>query len=229
MNTNRIPIGQLVAAELERQGHSVQWLADRVCTSLQNCYKMLHATTINTDVLRSLSIALNHNFFADYAALLELPQTPPPTLKPKPLPDLHDEFYALAEPYLRSYGYKGKMNGRWLTVWLGDPKIDIFHWSHYNYPGYEYVTLQYKLKDKRLKDMNYLGGVALANELSLYTSYWKLAYLYDKNVILARYHCCVYYPQELVDHLNISNALFCDLYEDFQEMLPGILEDFPKN
>lgn len=229
MNTNRIPIGKLVADELKCQDKTVQWLAKNINTSLQNCYKMLHAESLNTDVLRILSIALNHNFFADYAALFELPQTPPPTLKPEPLPNLHDEFYALAEPYLKRYGYKGKMDGRWLTVWLGDPKINIFHWTHINYPDYEYVTLQYKLIDKRLKDMNYLGGVVLANELSLYTSHWKLAYLYDKKVILAQYHCCVYYPQELVDHLNISNALFCDLYEDFQEILPGILEDFPKD
>lgn len=229
MNKNRIPIGKLIADELERQGQSVMWLADRANTSLQNCYKMLHATSLNTDVLRTLSIALNHNFFADYAALLELPQTPPPALRPEPIPDFHQEFYALAEPYLKSYGYKGKMNGRWLTVWLGDPKIDIFHWPHYNYPGYEYVTLQYKLRDKRLKDMDELGGPVLANELSLYSSYWRLTYLFKKRVILAQYHCCVYYPQELVDHLNISNELFCKLYEDYQELIPCILKDFPKN
>ena len=228
MNTNRIPIGQHVAAELERQGKNVQWLADRVNTSLQNCYKMLHAESLNTDVLRTLSIALNHNFFADYAELLELPQTPHSVKEPNPLPELHDEFYALAEPYLKRCGYKGKMNGRWLTVWLGDPKIDIFHWTHTNYPGYEYVTLQYKLKDKRLKDMDELGDPVLANELSLYSSYWKLTYQYKKRVILAQYHCCVYYPQELIDHLDISNQLFCKLYEDYQELIPGILKDFPQ-
>ena len=92
MNTNRIPIGQLVADELKRQGKNVQWLAGNINTSLQNCYKMLHATSLNSDSIRVISLALDHNFFADYAALMERPQTPPPTLKPEPPPNCTMNF-----------------------------------------------------------------------------------------------------------------------------------------
>lgn len=229
MAVDTIQIGRLVSEELERQGQSVQWLADQINTSLQNCYKLLHATSVNTATLQRLSKALNHDFFADYTALLELRQTSYMPLKPQELPNLHDEFYALIEPYLKGADYKGRINNGMLTVWNGDPRIEIHHWKDTSTSTYEYVSLWFKLKDKRLKNLLDVGGATFANDLSLTTPYFALTYLYGKHEILATYKCCVYDPKELIDHLNNSNYFFCGLYEEFQKRLPQILEDFSKD
>lgn len=227
MTMNQVQIGQLVADELKRQGQSVQWLAKQINTSLQNCYKILHANSVNTDTLLRISMALNHNFFSDYATQMELPLVEHPEIYSTHI--FNTQFYAFVEPFLKHAGYKGHIKKGILTVWIGDPRIEIHHWRDTSTSTYEYVSLWFKLKDKRLKNLFDVGGATFANDLSLTTPYFALTYLYGKHEILATYKCCVYSPAELINHLDVSNYHFCSLYEEFQKRLPQFLEDFSKN
>lgn len=227
MTMNQVQIGQLVADELKRQGQSVQWLAKQINTSLQNCYKILHANSVNTDTLHRISMALNHNFFSDYATQMELPLAEHPEIYSTPI--FNTQFYALVEPFLKHAGYKGHIKKGILTVWIGDPRIEIHHWRDTSTSTYEYVSLWFKLKDKRLKNLFDVGGATFANDLSLTTPFFATTYLYGKHEILATYKCCVYSPTELINHLDVSNYHFCSLYEEFQKRLPQFLEDFSKN
>jgi hypothetical protein len=227
MTMNQVQIGQLVADELKRQGQSVQWLAKQINTSLQNCYKILHANSVNTDTLLRISMALNHNFFSDYATQMELPLVEHPEIYSTPI--FNTQFYALVEPFLKHAGYKGHIKNGILTVWIGDPRIEIHHWRDTSTSTYEYVSLWFKLKDKRLKNLFDVGGATFANDLSLTTPFFAITYLYGKHEILATYKCCVYSPTELINHLDVSNYHFCSLYEEFQKRLPQFLEDFSKN
>lgn len=169
MTMNQVQIGQLVADELKRQGQSVQWLAKQINTSLQNCYKLLHATSVNTDTLLRISMALNHNFFSDYATQMELPLVEHPEIYSTPI--FNTQFYALVEPFLKHAGYKGHIKKGILTVWIGDPRIEIHHWRDTSTSTYEYVSLWFKLKDKRLKNLFDAGGATFANDLSLTTPF----------------------------------------------------------
>ena len=91
------------------------------------------------------------------------------------------------------------------------------------------MSLWFKLKDKRLKNLLDVGGATFANDLSLTTPFFAITYLYGKHEILATYKCCIYSPAELINHLDVSNYHFCSLYEEFQKRLPQFLEDFSKN
>ena len=58
-------IGQLIKAELTRQGRSVAWLAGCLCCHRNNVYLIFRRAWIDTFVLKKISIALHHDFFAD--------------------------------------------------------------------------------------------------------------------------------------------------------------------
>lgn len=219
MKNNRVPIGKLVSDELARQGRSVRWLADNACTSLQNCYKMLHADSLNTDVLRTLSIVLNHNFFADYAALLELPQTPPPTLRPG---TLHEEFYALIEPYLKEAGYKGQIlkSGK-LVIWKGNVRITIYHGPMVYDNRYERVCLMYRFNDKLLRELPQPGGLVLTNTLSFHNP--ELHFIYTTNgPILVSYMCTILEPQDIIAQLYYATDLYMRARNQFYNDLSKI-------
>ncbi len=225
MRIKTIQIGKLIADELERQGQSVQWLSEQIGTSLQNCYKILHATSVNTEALQLMSEALNRNFFADYAALMEVPQLELPV--ENYIPDFHRQFYAIVEPVLLDAGYRGHIKDGLMTVWIGDPRIEVHHEEGDLYS--EDVSLLYTLKDKRFKELHWAGCAVLANELALHNPQWSISFDYDKMVLFARYNCCVFRPDDLVRHLNDSNRLYCDLYDDLQWYLPQVLKDLPKD
>jgi hypothetical protein len=69
MEMPSVHIGNMVRAELERQGKSVVWLAEQLNMQRPNCYRLLRAQSIPTDQLRQLSIILEHDFFADCVSL----------------------------------------------------------------------------------------------------------------------------------------------------------------
>lgn len=64
-------IGSIIRAELSRQGRSVAWLAKQLNIQRPNCYRILRAGSIHTDMLMSISITLNHDFFAVFSEKLE--------------------------------------------------------------------------------------------------------------------------------------------------------------
>ena len=221
MKSNRIPIGKLVSDERKRQGLSVQWLAERANTSLQNCYKMMHADSLNTDVLRTLSIALNHNFFADYAAMLELSQTPSPTLKQG---EMHEKFYALIEPILKEAGYKGRVlkSGKFV-VWKGDIRIAIYHGPLVYDNRYERVCFMYTLKNKQFIELGEPGGLVLTNTLSFHNP--ELHFIYTTNgPVLASYMCTILEPQDIIAQLLYATDLYLRAREQFKSILPEIYD-----
>ena len=63
-----IHVGSLVRAELSRQNQTVAWLANQLCIQRPNCYRLLHATSLQTETLYRLSKVMQHDFFADYSA-----------------------------------------------------------------------------------------------------------------------------------------------------------------
>lgn len=66
MATRNTPhIGNLIEAELRRQGRSVAWLAEQLCCHRNNVYLIFGREWIDTSVLKRIAIALHHDFFAD--------------------------------------------------------------------------------------------------------------------------------------------------------------------
>ncbi len=66
-----IHIGERIKAELERQGRSKVWLAKTINRSESTCYNIFNSDTINTELLMSISKALNYNFFKIYSDELD--------------------------------------------------------------------------------------------------------------------------------------------------------------
>ena len=56
-------IGETIKKELERQGKTVVWLADELSYSRTNIYKIFSKASIDTTVLRRISLALQTDFF----------------------------------------------------------------------------------------------------------------------------------------------------------------------
>ena len=70
-----IHIGEVVRAELYRQGKTVSWLARQIGTNRMAIYRMFESPSIDTSQLMRLSIALNTNFFALYSDKYRQKQT----------------------------------------------------------------------------------------------------------------------------------------------------------
>ena len=65
MKRNPIHIGSLVRVELSRQHQTVTWLAEQLGIERTNCYRFLRAQSLHTDQLARISVAMQHDFFAD--------------------------------------------------------------------------------------------------------------------------------------------------------------------
>lgn len=65
MNPNPIHIGLLVRTELFRQQQTVKWLSEQLGIQRANCYRILNAQSIHTELLVQLSVVMQHDFFAD--------------------------------------------------------------------------------------------------------------------------------------------------------------------
>lgn len=70
MTPSHIHVGALIHQELTRQNKSISWLADQLGLQRPNCYRIIHAKSMNTDRLFLISQLLHHDFFADYSSLL---------------------------------------------------------------------------------------------------------------------------------------------------------------
>lgn len=65
------PIGQLIEEELRRQERTPAWLARKIHCERTNIYYIFSLSSINTEVLRQISIALQRDFFKEYSEELE--------------------------------------------------------------------------------------------------------------------------------------------------------------
>lgn len=61
-----IHIGQRIKAKLKEQGRTTVWLARQIPCTPNHLYKVYANASINTDLLRHISIILDYNFFEDY-------------------------------------------------------------------------------------------------------------------------------------------------------------------
>ena len=64
-------LGRLIREELDRQDHTVSWLADSICCARQNCYSIFERQYIDIDLLKRISKILHHNFFNELAAHMD--------------------------------------------------------------------------------------------------------------------------------------------------------------
>lgn len=68
-SVNKIHIGSLINAELHRQHRQAAWLARQICCDRTNVYKIFKKSSIDTELLCRISVALSHDFFADYQSV----------------------------------------------------------------------------------------------------------------------------------------------------------------
>ncbi len=58
-------IGELIKDELERQERTVTWFARKLSCDRSNVYRLFQKHSIDTALLRRISIILNKDFFAE--------------------------------------------------------------------------------------------------------------------------------------------------------------------
>lgn len=68
-----IHIGSLIREEMRRQGHTNEWLADRIGVTPRTLQKIFNKHSINTQQLEIISRALGVDFFSCYSSSLSLP------------------------------------------------------------------------------------------------------------------------------------------------------------
>ncbi len=69
----QINIGQIIREELRRQGHTNEWLAERINVHPRTVQKIFLKTSIDTQQLLSISQALEVDFFQVYVSCLSTP------------------------------------------------------------------------------------------------------------------------------------------------------------
>jgi hypothetical protein len=62
----KVHIGSLIGNELRRQRRPAAWLAQEICCDRTNVYKILRKGSIDTELLCRISVALDHDFFAEF-------------------------------------------------------------------------------------------------------------------------------------------------------------------
>ena len=71
MAQNTIHVGLLIRAELFKQQKTVKWLAEQLGIQRANCYRILNAPSIHTNQLFQVSVAMQHDFFAECSETLQ--------------------------------------------------------------------------------------------------------------------------------------------------------------
>lgn len=69
-NPSQVHLGELIQKELTRRNQSVTWLAEQLGIQRPNCYRIIHAESMNTERLFLISRILHHDFFAYYSEVL---------------------------------------------------------------------------------------------------------------------------------------------------------------
>jgi len=60
-----VHVGEMIRSELRKQGHTVNWLAEKVYCEKSNIYKLFHRKSIDLEQLMQISVILKHNFLRD--------------------------------------------------------------------------------------------------------------------------------------------------------------------
>jgi len=66
MSNAHVHIGELILQKLKEEKLSVAWLAGKICTDPSSLRKKLKKDSMNTELLRRISEALNYRFFLYY-------------------------------------------------------------------------------------------------------------------------------------------------------------------
>lgn len=74
-DTNDFHIGQLLKAELARQGRTATWLAKQVHCTPENIYKAYRSQWISMPLLFEICKALDYDFFKECSAYLKAGKT----------------------------------------------------------------------------------------------------------------------------------------------------------
>lgn len=64
---NMVHIGEAIKAEMQRQGHTVTWLAKQLGVTRATCYRIFDSYSIDTQMLQQISILLHCDFFSFYS------------------------------------------------------------------------------------------------------------------------------------------------------------------
>lgn len=67
-----VHIGVLIKKELEQQGRTKVWLSKQINRTVAACYHIFQCPTIDTGLLYTISRALNHDFYKDLSADLDI-------------------------------------------------------------------------------------------------------------------------------------------------------------
>ena len=71
INSNVIHVGLLIRIELFRQQRNVKWLSEQLGIQRTNCYRILNAPSIHTNLLIRISIVMRHDFFAECSTIFQ--------------------------------------------------------------------------------------------------------------------------------------------------------------
>lgn len=63
-------IGEKIREILKTKGRTALWLANEICVSRTHIYKIFDKNNLDMVLLMRISIALNHDFFADISTYL---------------------------------------------------------------------------------------------------------------------------------------------------------------
>ena len=72
MRPYSIHVGSLVRTELFRQQKPVSWLAEQLGIQRPNCYRILNAQSLQTELLYRLCRVTQHDFFLEISNRLSL-------------------------------------------------------------------------------------------------------------------------------------------------------------
>ena len=67
-NNGNIHIGHLIQAQLKADQRSASWLAREIGCSRNHLYKVFRKSSLDGELLLSISLAMNFNFFQYYTA-----------------------------------------------------------------------------------------------------------------------------------------------------------------
>ena len=69
--TNKVHIGNMIKAELKRQGRSMTWFAEAIHSDRSNTYKMLKRESIDLALLMYISELLHYDFLRECSEALD--------------------------------------------------------------------------------------------------------------------------------------------------------------
>lgn len=68
-------IGRLIREEIRKQDHTVKWFAKKLNCNRTNAYNIFRRANIDTEIMTRICLILNHNFFNDLSAEMDIKLT----------------------------------------------------------------------------------------------------------------------------------------------------------